>query len=381
MKYLILIPDGMADWSVESLGNRTPLEVAETENMDFIANEGACGIAETVPAGFEPGSDVANLTILGVDVKKYYTGRGPIEALARGVRGEIVFRCNLVRVENGIMADYSAGRISDGEARKVIEELNREKPYDFIEFHAGKSYRNLLIINRKFEDRVKTYPPHDIQGRSISSYLPQGGELAEILRKLIEWSAELLPSVSEKANMIWPWGGGRMPKFPRFEQMYGLKGAMITEVDLLEGIAKGMGMDVVEVEGVTGYIDTNYRGLVRSCIAALEDHDLVVLHTEGIDEVGHEGNAELKVEAIELYDEKIVGKILDKIDLDETRILLLPDHPTPVKVRTHVAEPVPFAIYGARRDDVKVFTEKSCRKGRFGKVEAINLIKMLKNKV
>ncbi len=381
MKYLILIPDGMADWSVESLGNRTPLEVAETENMDFIAKEGACGIAETVPPGFEPGSDVANLTILGVDVRKYYTGRGPIEALAKGVKGELVFRCNLVRVENGIMVDYSAGRIGDEEARRVIEVLNRENPYDFIQFYAGKSYRNLLAINKKFEVDIKTYPPHDIQGGSIGSHLPQGGELAEILRKLIEWSAELLPEITEKANMIWPWGGGRMPSFPNFEQMHKLRGAMITEVDLLEGIAKGVGMDVVEVEGVTGYIDTNYRGLVKSCINALDNHDLVVLHTEGIDEVGHEGDAELKVEAIELYDERIVGKILDKIDLESTRILLMPDHPTPVKVRTHVAEPVPFAIYGVKRDDVKTFTEKSCRRGRFGKINALHVIRMLKNKV
>lgn len=378
MKYLILIPDGMADWNVEELGNHTPLEVAETENMDYLAREGACGIAETVPPGFEPGSDVANLMILGVDVRKYYTGRGPIEALARGVSGELVFRCNLVKVEDGVMADYSAGRISDEEAKKVIRGLNRKKPYDFIEFHAGKSYRNLLVIRKRFEDEVTTYPPHDIQGKKIGSYLPRDGELAMLLRKLIDWSAELVPEITEKASMVWPWGGGKMPKFPSFKEMYGLRGAMITEVDLLEGIARGMGMDVIKVEGVTGYIDTNYRGLVKSCIDALDGYDLVVLHTEGIDEVGHEGNARLKVEAIELYDEKIVGKILDRVELDDTRILLLPDHPTPVKVRTHVAEPVPFAMYGARRDDVKVFTERSCRKGRFGKINALNLIGLLK---
>lgn len=378
MKYLILIPDGMADWNVEELGNHTPLEVAETENMDYLAREGACGIAETVPPGFEPGSDVANLMILGVDVRKYYTGRGPIEALAKGVSGELVFRCNLVKVEDGVMADYSAGRISDEEAKKVIRGLNRKKPYDFIEFHAGKSYRNLLVIRKRFEDEVTTYPPHDIQGKKIGNYLPRDGELAMLLRKLIDWSAELVPEITEKASMVWPWSGGKMPKFPSFKEMYGLRGAMITEVDLLEGIARGMGMDVIKVEGVTGYIDTNYRGLVKSCIDALDSYDLVVLHTEGIDEVGHEGNARLKVEAIELYDEKIVGKILDRVELDDTRILLLPDHPTPVKVRTHVAEPVPFAMYGARRDDVKVFTERSCRKGRFGKINALNLIGLLK---
>lgn len=378
MKYLILIPDGMADWGVKELGNGTPLEVAETENMDFLANEGCCGMAKTIPDGFEPGSDVANLTILGVDVRKHYTGRGPIEALARGVKGNLVFRCNLVRVENGKMVDYSGGRIGDEEARKVIEELNRSKPYDFVEFHAGKSYRNLLVVNRDFEV-AKTFPPHDISGKEIENYLPKGRD-AELLRKLMEWSKEILPEITDKANMIWPWGGGRMPSFPNFQQRYGLRGAMITEVDLLEGIAKGLGMHVLQVEGLTGYIDTNYRGLVRECVKALSDYDLVVLHTEGIDEVGHEGNAELKVRAIEIYDEKIVGKLLDKIDIEETRILLLPDHPTPVKVRTHVAEPVPFVFYGKGRDDVKFYTEKSCRKGRYGLVNGLDLMKILTKK-
>lgn len=377
MKYLLLIPDGMADWEVEELDRRTPLEVAETENMDFLAKEGACGIAKTVPDGFEPGSDVANLTILGVDVRKHYTGRGPIEALARGVKGKLVFRCNLVKVEDGVMVDYSGGRISDEEARKVIEELNRAKPYDFVKFYAGKSYRNLLVINKDFRDDVKTFPPHDITGKEIDKHLPSGGELAELLKELMGWSAEILPEITDKANMIWPWGGGRMPSFPNFGQRYGLRGAMITEVDLLEGIAKGMGMDVVQVEGITGYIDTNYRGLVRETARALENYDFVVLHTEGIDEVGHEGDAELKVRAIELYDSKIVGKLLNKVDLDETRILLLPDHPTPVKVKTHVAEPVPFALYGRGRDEVKVYTEKSCRRGKFGLVDGLRLMDLL----
>ncbi|WP_202319159.1 cofactor-independent phosphoglycerate mutase [Archaeoglobus neptunius] len=380
MKYLILIPDGMADWSIEEFGNKTPIEIADTENMDFIAREGACGVANTVPRGFEPGSDVANLTILGVDVRKHYTGRGPIEALARGVGGEIIFRCNLVRVDGRIMADYSGNRISDEEAKKVIDVLNAEKPYDFVEFHAGKSYRNLLILNRRFEDDVTTYPPHDIQGRRIDHYLPSDGELAGLLRELIEWSAVVMPEVTEKANMIWPWGGGRMPSLPQFSQKYGLKGAMISEVDLLAGIAKGMGMDVIEVEGITGYIDTNYRGLVRSCLKSLKDHDLVVLHTEGIDEVSHEGDAERKVEGIELYDENIVGKILDRVDLDEMRILLLPDHPTPIKVRTHVAEPVPFAIYGSKKDDVRVYSERSCLKGKFGRVDGLWLMTLMMKK-
>ncbi len=373
MKYLILIPDGMADWEIEELGNKTPLEVADTENMDFIAEEGSCGIAETIPKGFEAGSDVANLTILGIDVKKYYTGRGPIEALAKGISGKIIFRCNLVRVERDIMVDYSAGRISDEEARKVIKELNENVEYDFVKFYAGKSYRNLMVLNKDFEDKVKTFPPHDIQGKKIHEYLPKDKELAELLRYLMNWSKKIVPEVTDKANMIWLWSGGKIPKFPKFK----LKAAMISEVDLLKGIANGLGIDFIEVEGLTGYIDTNYKGLVKACIKALKDYDLVVLHTEGIDEVSHEGDLEKKIEAISIYDEKVVGKILDRIDLEEIRILLLPDHPTPVKIRAHVAEPVPFAIYGVKKDDVKKFSEKSCRKGRFGLVNGINLMEYL----
>ncbi len=377
MKYLVLIPDGMADWKIEMFENRTPLEVAETPNMDYIAKEGACGLAKTVPKGFEPGSDIANLTILGIDVRKYYTGRGPIEALARGIKGKIVFRCNLVKVEGNRLLDYSGGRISDSEAKAVIKTLNLKKPWDYVTFHAGRSYRNLCTINKDLDANVQTTPPHDIQDKDISDYLPKNGELAELLLEIMEWSRDVLPDITEKANMVWLWGGGKMPNFPKFSEIYGLKAAMLSEVDLLIGIGKGLGMDILEVEGLTGYIDTNYRGIVRRVVRSIEDYDLIVLHTEGIDEVSHEGKADLKVEAIELYDEKIVGKILDKIDLEETRILLLPDHPTPVKVRTHVSEPVPFAILGIKRDDVKTYSERSCAKGKFGLINGINLMKVL----
>jgi len=378
MKYLILIPDGMADWRIKKLGYKTPLEFAETPNMDFIAENGSCGLAYTIPKGFSPGSDIANLTILGIDVKKYYTGRGPIEALARDIKGKFVFRCNLVRVENGVLVDYAGGRISDNEARKVIKELNERIKHNYIKFYPGRSYRNLCVIDREYDEEVVTFPPHDIQGKKIDEYLPRNGKLAELLQELMEWSKNVVSEVTDLATMIWLWGGGRMPNFPNFYSKYRLKGAMISEVDLLEGIAKGLGMDVLKVDGLTGYIDTNYKGLVKQCIKAVKSYDLTVLHTEGIDEVSHEGNVELKVEAIEIYDEKIVGKILDKVDLEEIRILLLPDHPTPIAVRTHVAEPVPFAIYGLKNDDVREFNERSCAKGRFGKVNGLNLIKILK---
>ncbi len=377
MKYLLLIPDGMADWRVKKLGNKTPLEVADTPNMDFLAKEGACGLAKTVPKGFEPGSDVANLTILGVDVRKYYTGRGPIEALAKGIKGKLVFRCNLVYVENGIMVDYSGRRIDDDEAKEVIDALNEAVEYDFVRFHHGTSYRNLVTINKDFNDNVKTTPPHDIQGEPISKYLPKDKELAKLLIDLMETSKKIVPEVTKKANMVWIWGGGRMPNFPKFKERWGVSGVMISEVDLLKGIGRGLGFEVVEVEGVTGYIDTNYRGLAKAVLKSLKDKDFVVLHTEGIDEVGHEGDAEKKVEAISIYDEKIVGYLIDRLDLEETRIMLLPDHPTPVEVRTHVAEPVPFLIYGWKKDDVREFNEFSCRKGRFGLVDGLKLMEIM----
>lgn len=376
MKYLILIPDGMADYKIREIGNRTPLQVADKPNMDFLAKEGCCGIAKTIPEGFYPGSDIANLTILGIDVKKYYTGRGPIEAVAMGVRGKVVFRCNLVRVENGVMKDYSGGRICDDEAREVFKALNERCP-EFVRFYAGKSYRGLLAIDKDFDCKIFTTPPHDITGKDIESFLPKGCDLADLLIELIEISKDVVPNITDKANMIWPWGGGRIPRFPSFKKMYGLKGALISEVDLIKGIGKCLDMSTFEVEGATGYIDTNYKGLAKTTLKALRDHDIVMLHVEGIDEVSHEGDLEKKIEGIEIYDEKIVGYIIDRIDLENFRILLLPDHYTPIKLRTHTKDPVPFLIYGKKRDDVRNFDEFSCRKGKFGLMEGINLMKLL----
>lgn len=374
MKHLILIPDGMADWKLEELGNKTPLEYADPENMNFIADEGICGIAKTIPEGFEPGSDIANMTILGFDPRKYYTGRGPIEAVSMGIKGKIFFRCNLVYVEKGIMVDYSGRRIDDLEARRAFEHLDKNSPFDFIHFHHGVTFRGILSLNRDFDKIPRTYPPHDIMGERYEKYLPSDGELAEILRELMEWSVDVLKEATDRANMIWPWSGGKKPSLPEFRRKYGLRGAMISEVDLLKGIGKAAKMDVIDVKGTTAYIDTNYKGLARAVLRAMRDYDLVVLHTEGIDEVSHEGDMEKKVEAILIYDEKIVGYILDRIDLEETKIMLLPDHPTPIRMRTHVAEPVPVAIKDGRRDDVKRFNETDCRKGGLGFVDGLNLM-------
>ncbi len=397
MKRLLLIPDGMADWKNPKTG-KTPLEEADTPNMDFLAKEGACGIARTIPDGYEPGSDVANLTILGIDVRKYYTGRGPIEALAKGIKTKIAFRCNLVYVENGVMVDYSGNRIDDREAEIAVNALNsalKEKMKDF-KLYRGRSYRHILAIDRDIDRDIggdvggnnltetnktnltetKTFAPHDIIGKRIENYLPKG-KLASELREFIRISEKVLPEVTDKANMAWPWSGGKMPNFPSFSKLRGVRGTMISEVDLLQGIGRGLKMNVVEVEGVTGYINTNYKGLAKAALRAFKEDSFVVLHLEGIDEVSHEGNYELKVEAIELYDEKIVGYIIDRLDLSEIAIMLLPDHPTPVEKRTHVSEPVPFLVYGGKRDDVRMFTEKSCRKGMFGEISGLKLIDIL----
>ncbi len=379
MKYLVLIPDGLADWRCEELGNKTPLEYANPENMNYIAKEGVCGLAKTIPDGFEPGSDIANLTILGMDPKRYYTGRGPIEALSMGIDGRIFFRCNLVYVRDGIMVDYSGNRIGNSEAKEAFRALEKEKPYEFVHFHHGVSFRGILSINRDFEKIPETFPPHDIMGEKFEGYLPERNELGAILVELMEWSGDVLKEIGSKANMIWPWSGGKKPEFPDFSKKYGLKASMISEVDLLRGIGKGLGMDVVDVEGITAYIDTNYRGLARAVLKELKKKDFVLLHTEGIDEVGHEGDAEKKVEAILLYDEKIVGYLLDKIDLEETKILLIPDHPTPVKLRTHTSDPVPFAIKNAKKDDVTVFSESQCKKGKLGLIDGLNLMRILLN--
>ncbi len=393
MKRLLLIPDGMADWKNPKTG-KTPLEEADTPNMDFLAKEGACGIARTIPDGYEPGSDVANLTILGIDVRKYYTGRGPIEALAKGIKTKIAFRCNLVYVENGVMVDYSGNRIDDREAEIAVNALNsalKEKMKDF-KLYCGRSYRHILAVDRDIGGDVggnkltetnktnltetKTFAPHDIIGKRIENYLPKG-KLASELREFIRISEKVLPEVTDKANMAWPWSGGKIPNFPSFSELRGVRGTMISEVDLLQGIGRGLKMNVVEVEGVTGYVNTNYKGLAKAALRALKEDSFVVLHLEGIDEVSHEGNYELKVEAIELYDEKIVGYIIDRLDLSEIAIMLLPDHPTPVEKRTHVSEPVPFLVYGGKRDGVRTFTEKSCRKGMFGEISGLKLMDIL----
>ncbi len=369
MKYVVMIGDGMADRPRPELAGKTPLEAAFTPNMDKLAREGMVGMAHTLPDGLPTGSDVANLSILGYDPHKYYTGRAPFEAASMGLRlrpGDVAFRCNLVTLRfnedksRAWMEDHGAGQISSEEGRELIEDLNRDLKMDGISFHPGVSYRNIMLWPNGRADCDCT-PPHDILGREITDFLPQGAG-GEFLRALMHGSVDVLERhpINKKrmaegkrpANSIWLWGQGMKPELPPFEKLYGLRGGMISAVDLTKGIAVSAGLSVINVPGATGYLDTNYAGKAESALRALEELDLVYIHVEAPDEASHEGNLREKIEAIERFDNLVVGTVLRGIrELGDFRLLVMPDHATPLEVRTHTQEPVPFAVYdGTERD-------------------------------
>jgi len=365
IKYVIMVGDGMADYPVESLGGKTPLMVARTPHMDWMAESGEVGLVRTVPDGFNPGSEIANLSIFGYDPIHYYTGRGPLEAASLGVKlaaDDIAFRCNLVtlRFEGNkiVMEDFSAGHITDEEARKVIIDLNKEMATNEIRFYAGVSYRHLMVLRNgaaKFSnlEHLKMTPPHDIIGREISSSLSQ---VKEPVLSLMKESQRLLKDHPVNhareakglppANSIWLWGQGRSPRMITLKERFGMDGYVISAVHLIKGIGILAGLEVLEVPGATGYFDTNYDGKVQYALRGLGEKDFVYLHVEAPDEAGHMGNLRLKIEAIEAFDEKIVGALLEGMKrFKRYKVLVLPDHPTPLSLRTHTADPVPYAIY------------------------------------
>ncbi len=359
MKYCIIIPDGMADYAIDKLSGRTPIETARTPNLDFIAQNGQLGIARTIPSGFPAGSDVANLTIVGYNPKEYYSGRAPLEAASIGIKlndGDWAFRCNLITANEDALEDFCAGHIKTDEAEVLIKLINEKLGNETILFYPGKSYRHIMVYKGTQGMDVKCFPPHDIIGKSIQKHLPKGNG-SEILIDLMKRSRTLLSNHDvnkvridlgeNPANMIWLWGQGQRPKMPTFKERFNLTGAVITAVDLLKGIACYLGWDIIEVPGATGYFDTNYTNKGQYAIHALETHDLVLVHIESPDEAGHEGNVHEKVLAIEQVDSKIIGPILDaRNKFRDLRILVLPDHYTPIVKRTHTAESVPFAAYG-----------------------------------
>jgi len=362
MKYAIIIPDGAADEPLEELGGKTPLEAAKTPNMDRIAMEGRQGTARTVPEGFESGSDVATMCLLGYDPKVYHTGRAPLEAAAQHIPlapTDWVFRCNLVTVIDGVMKDHSAGGISNAEAQRLIADLSHALRLPGFEFHYGVSYRNLLVYRGSEKFDLTTKPPHEIPEEPISKWLPKGAG-SDILREIMNRSRELfakheinevrLQTGENPATQVWLWGQGHAPNLPKFVDRFGIKtGCMITGVDLLRGLAVLLGWDVREVEGMTSFHDTNYAGQGVATAAALDEYDLVFSHVEAPDEASHQADWKTKVDAIEHIDQYVVGPVLEKLKtFPEWRIMVLPDHPTNIATRKHGYAPTCFAMAGTR---------------------------------
>ncbi len=361
-KYAIIVPDGAADEQLEQLDNKTIIEAAQTPNMDKISIEGKQGIMRTIPEGMEAGSDVAQMSLLGYDPSTFYTGRAPIEAVARDIElsaDDWVFRCNLVTIADSKMADHSAGHISTEEAGKLIKELNEQFGNEQIHFYSGVSYRHLLVC-KGFDFDVQTYPPHDCIDSVIEKILPRG-KGSEMLIDLMARSQQLFVNHDinkvrkdlgeNQVSSIWLWGHGKKARMESFQKRFGLKGAAITAVDLVRGLSKLIGFDLIEVPGATGFVDTNYQGKASAAIEALDKYDLILIHIEAPDEAGHSGSIETKIKAVELIDKHIVGPVYQALQKYESfRILVAPDHPTPIKSRAHSPAPVPFAMAG---DNVK----------------------------
>jgi 2,3-bisphosphoglycerate-independent phosphoglycerate mutase len=361
-KYIILVGDGMGDYPQETLNGQTPLEAAYTPHMDGLAAQGILGWAQTVPSSSEPGSDIANLSILGYDPLVYHTGRAPLEAVSLGIQlgeGDVAFRCNLVCLDQlgdqgMVMNSYSAGHITSEEARILIHDLNDFLAHPDWCFYPGVSYRHILVW-RGADPSVKTLPPHDLTGQEVSAYLNSQGDLGpvmDLMRRswpflrqhpvnLARQDRGLLP-----ANSIWLWGQGKTPAMEPFLERFDLRGGVISAVDLLKGIGLSAGLESIPVEGITGYLDTNYRGKVEKALAFLAEKDLVFVHVEAPDEASHEGSLEKKIQAIEAFDREIVGPVLEGLEqFAASSLLVITDHFTPIQVMTHTREPVPLAVF------------------------------------
>lgn len=397
MKHIIVLGDGMADEPVEALGGKTPLQYAHTPYMDLLAAKGRTGRLQTVAPGFHPGSEVANMAVLGYDLPKVYEGRGVLEAASIGVAlqpGEIAMRCNLVCIEGDLLKNHSSGHISTEEADELIRFLNEKLGSEQVKFYTGVSYRHLLVL-RSGDKRVDCTPPHDVplhpfRPLLVKPEVPEAEATAQLLNDLILKSQELLKdhpvnlrrvaAGKDPANSIWPWSPGYRPAMQTMQEMYGIGSAsVISAVDLIRGIGVYAGLRVIDVEGATGLYDTNYEGKARAAVEALKTDDFVYLHIEASDEAGHEGDVDLKVKTIEYLDNRALRIIYEETkDWDEpVAIAVLPDHPTPCAIRTHTATPVPFLIYkpGAEPDAVRQFDEFTVQEGCFGVLKEDEFIK------
>ncbi len=389
MKHIIILGDGMADWAVKSLNNQTLLQHAHTPYMDMLARKGRTGRLITVAPGFHPGSEVANMSVIGYNLPKVYEGRGPLEAASIGVDlkpGEMAMRCNLVCIEGEILKNHSSGHITTEEADELIKFLQQELGNDRVHFYTGVQYRHLLVV-KGGNKQLDCTPPHDVPLKPfrpllVKPLVPEAKETADLLNDLILKSQELLrnhpvnlrriAAGKDPANSIWPWSPGYRPQMEPLSVTYPAirKGSVISAVDLIKGIGYYAGLRNISVEGATGLYDTNYEGKVEAALKALKDEDFVYLHIEASDEAGHEGDIPLKLRTIENLDSRVVGPVYEAVKnwSEPVAMAVLPDHPTPCELRTHTAEPVPFLIYypGIEPDSVQRFDEVACVDGVYG---------------
>lgn len=399
MKYIVVLGDGMADEPIEALGGKTPLQVAKKPYIDMLAAKGKNGILDTIPAGYKPGSEIANLSVLGYDVPKVFEGRGSLEAASMDVdieAGEMAMRCNLICIEDGKIKNHSAGHISSEEAAELILFLDEKLNDGKVSFYPGVSYRHLLKL-KGGNKALDCIPPHDVPGTPfyevlIKATAPEATETAKYLNDLILKSQELLKDHpvnlkriamgKDPANSIWPWSPGYRPQMQTLQELFGIKsGSVISAVDLIMGIGKYAGLKLIHVEGATGLYDTNYEGKAQAAIEALKHDDFVYLHIEASDEAGHEGDYDLKIKTIEYLDSRVVKTIYEATkDWDEPiTIAVLPDHPTPCDLRTHTNKPIPFLIYRSNgtADSVQVYDESAALEGRYGLIKGREFMETL----
>ncbi len=403
MKYLIILGDGMADRRIEKLGAKTPLMAVDKPYIDSVALNGRNGMLKTIPDDMPTGSAVANLGVMGYDSHKYFKGRGVLEAANMGIevdKDDLVFRCNILNITDKKIINHSAGHISTEESRILIDSLNKSiesiSEFKNVKFYPGISFKHILVIKNAGASEIECTPPHDHPGEVFTKLLVKplnknGENIADLINSLITHSQKILArhpinlerinSSKDPASSIWPWSPGIKPVMPSFQELYGLKGAVISGVDLINGIGVYTGMDVIRVNGATGLYDTNYEGKAEAAIETLKTHDFLYLHVEATDEAGHDGNLNLKMKCIEYLDKRIVKYILEHKDEigEELTIAILPDHPTPVEMRIHTREPIPFIIMkpGEVPDEVKVYDEESAKSGSYGEIEGADFINLL----